>query len=106
MNKHFIYTLTNPINQEVFYVGCTTDIEKREKQHGYKTVTMTKRLKAYYKKHNVVPVFKVLAAVKCIKKASDLEQMYIKLYRDMGYELANSIHLRPYKKTIINRKAA
>lgn len=32
-----IYTLSNPVTDEIFYVGCTTNIKERAKQHGYLT---------------------------------------------------------------------
>jgi len=88
--KYYIYTLHNPYNGDVFYVGCTTNPEKRYQGHvNHSVYDFTKR-KAYILSLECDPVMKIIEEVICDKlKSCIVESYWIELFRNAGYPITN-----------------
>lgn len=91
MDIHYIYTLINPRNNQVFYVGMSKNPKRRLNGH----ITASKLDK--YKRHKYIkslltigirPVIKI---IDCIDGDGwkELERFYIDYYKAIGYELVN-----------------
>lgn len=78
----FIYILSNPITQEVFYVGCTSCIKLRRRQHFIKYASQF---------NGLPPVFTVIDFINsnCFWVGLALERYWINRYKHMGYNLIN-----------------
>lgn len=86
-----IYALINPLNDHVFYVGCTIETWNRLKSHiseakkddnnDFKSIVIREILKSGKD-------VEILTLEKCdIKEASFLEEFYINLFRFYGFDL-------------------
>lgn len=93
----YIYTLINPTNGEIFYVGQTIDTEKRLEQHvqeafvsffnGYRIANRAKYI-AHMIFEGVCPV---IAVIDCVqqKDADRVEGEWISYFRKQGYAQTN-----------------
>lgn len=65
--QYFIYSLTDPRNKTVFYVGCTTNLQNRLKEHMVNSISCNSLLKYDYiagmKLDNVKPIMDVLDVI-------------------------------------------
>lgn len=97
IKKVYIYTLTNPLNNQVFYVGYTNNSTRRLNEHiKYKYNPYKDSVINDIIQNSQKPILKVIDECERIynKKESiyeheKLEIFYIKKYRDSGYDLTN-----------------
>ena len=67
MKMNYIYTITDPRTEKVFYVGQTTDPKTRFKEHKFKKYSANqekRRIIESIKKEGMMPVFKILHSIK------------------------------------------
>lgn len=114
MKTYYIYTLTNPNNGEVFYVGCTYRPKEREIKHkcwNPKKQKSRRRVDIkikdrYIIKNKIVPVFCVVDKVRCTYyEAIELEMYWIKSFVAQGYFLTNTNHAAPCKDYLAKVKS-
>lgn len=89
----YIYTLTNPINNLVFYIGSAYDVERRFFQHiNDSTYYSGKNLTKYINKMNCRPVIEVVDEILVMNKREALktEIYWIDQFRQWGFRLTNS----------------
>lgn len=98
---YYIYTLSNPKNNDVFYVGCTIHPKRREFQHhDLNRVSHFDRIvpskwtpakEAYIITHKIKPVFEILDQVETDNReeAIKIEEMWISLFRTWGFPMVN-----------------
>jgi hypothetical protein len=109
MRTHYIYTLSNPNNGEVFYVGCTVNPVIRKEDHLYlprlshwfdldRERLLLCGKDTYIHKYKILPDFDILEEVVCNnrKTAEDIEVYWIHQFIAWGFPVMN------YKGT--NRK--
>lgn len=96
-----IYTLTNPENNEIFYVGATTkSLEKRLKRGHYINVyearkggrKWNKRLRYIddLMKRGIKPLIEPVDYVENVEDLASIEGMYIQLFKSWNFNLTNS----------------
>jgi hypothetical protein len=96
----YIYTLTNPNNNQVFYVGATGYPVSRKHGHNSK-INTEKKLTAkdqYILSNNIKPVFEIIDETEGwhIGCALELEAYWICQLRSWGFELTNTY--KAYKR--------
>lgn len=82
MPVRFIYALSNPLNQQSFYVGCTENIKNRRRQH----------VKKYSNQFNgLPPVFTIIDTIEGngFWVGLALERYWINKYKSEGAQLVN-----------------
>lgn len=91
VNYHVIYALVNPIDNRVFYIGCTkSKPEQRLNSHmREKAITYKKYIISEIKKINKIPLIIVLETVK--KEHRFHEKKWIRFFRDNGNMLSNEL---------------
>ncbi len=91
MHIYKIYTLTHPITNEIRYVGRTketlnnrlkTHLRAKDKSH---RVNWIKSLQ----NENLIPNINLICETESFENCIELEQYYIKKYRDLNYRLVN-----------------
>lgn len=99
-----IYALINPINDHVFYIGCSEKIYTRYKEHLYneeandKKTEIIKQITAAGKNPKLLLLEKV-----DLRDASFWEEFYIDLFKSYGYELTNKINKSTYTASYANK---
>lgn len=100
MRTYYIYTLSNPKNNEVFYVGITVNPEQRQYAHeceakyyihfDYKFKMIPNRV-SYYSTHQILPLFEILDVVQTEnkKEAEGVEEYWIQQCMSWGFPLTN-----------------
>lgn len=91
----FIYTLINPNNNEIFYIGCTYDMERRLKQHiNDATYYSRKPLKSYFDMMNCIPLIEAVDEVLVSEweDAMIVENYWIDQFRQWGFRLMNNTY--------------
>jgi predicted GIY-YIG superfamily endonuclease len=89
----YIYTLSNPTNSEIFYVGATYNLDVRLRQHlNDATYYSRKKLTAYLNSMNVKPKIEVIDEVVVSSKKESLptETYWIDQLRTWGFSLTNN----------------
>jgi hypothetical protein len=87
MNTHKIYTLSNPLTNEIFYIGCTKlELKDRLSAH-YRRVTAANKGSVNWNKrlsylHNLLPTKAIITEIDCCSEiiSNLLEKHYIKIY--------------------------
>lgn len=91
MKNYTIYTLTNPINNSIYYVGCTTNVKARIEYHcktTQKTTLEAKReLTKQIKSAGLKPVFKEICFTSNRKDAFEIEKNLAKDLIALGQPL-------------------
>lgn len=95
MQKYFIYTLTDPISNNIRYIGLTKDLKDRYKRHLQKSY-LVKYNKNTYKsnwiqsllKKNFMPIMEILDEG-TDKNICDLERYWIAQFKAWGFKLTN-----------------
>ena len=92
MKTHMVYALVNPITKVPFYVGETSRLSERLCKHF--NCTEKHELKNNYitelKKQGYKPDVLILESmIENKSEAENIEALYIKKYRNLGYELFN-----------------
>lgn len=79
---YYVYILSSPLDQSVFYVGVTSHLKNRRRQHFNK---FSMRF------NGMPPVFTVIDVIKCLSiyKGLMLEHYWINHYKHNGAELVN-----------------
>lgn len=92
MIKYKIYTLSNPLTNEIRYIGQTQNTLKsrlqchlNRKDKTYRTNWIQSLLK-----DNIIPEIKLICETTDYKTCLELEIFYIKKYKDEGYRLVNA----------------
>lgn len=112
LKTYYVYSLANPITGEVFYVGCTSNIQRRYLSHlVYNPKKDTRRRltlritdkDAYIIKNKIVPVMDVLDQVTGTQEEGFLlEAIWIRSFARKYNSLTNKDHnfrsLRPKYK--------
>ena len=90
MSQTFLYTLSDPRDGAIRYVGITSQPEYREKRHR-KSFTDDHRghWVAQLHRENLAPIFQVRTTFKDPAFAADTERRLIGLLRASGYRLVN-----------------
>jgi predicted GIY-YIG superfamily endonuclease len=86
--SHFIYTLTDPRNGIVMYVGCTLNPVAREQQH--RCSPRTKPVGRWMDElaaAGLEPIFTVVAAIRSRDRAWEREKRLIAEYRKLSHGL-------------------
>jgi hypothetical protein len=93
MKAHTVYALINPTNDKPFYVGETVDLSNRLAKHLSCSVKESKEKNELIKgllKIGLKPTVKILAYNLLSKESAvEIESYYIKIYKELGYELFN-----------------
>jgi hypothetical protein len=94
--KHYIYILSNPATDEIFYVGCTSQPKQRAYQHRYKLTKRAFEYKyatpkdAYIMSMQADPVFHVIEEVIGFAEVALIrESFWITFLLSKGYPLVN-----------------
>jgi group I intron endonuclease len=89
-DKYFIYTLSDPITDTPMYVGATSDIYNRYRQHKGLSDSKTKNSKwiKSLKDNGLIPKVDVIETVNSLEWKF-WEKHYISLYKSWGFELTN-----------------
>lgn len=90
MKKHYVYTLSCPVFNNVRYIGITSDLKKRysghmnsvEKTHKYNWIISLK-------KKGLKPLMEELDFALCADDVKYLEKFYISLFKSWGFSLVN-----------------
>lgn len=90
MEKFYIYTLTNPKTDMVFYVGLTNRPETRLKHHCYNNV-ITGPVAEYTKRHGILPVMHIIESHEANMRRAlmPLEEYWIQQFYVWGFDLVN-----------------
>lgn len=98
MTTYYIYILSNPNNDEVFYVGSTTNPRARETSH-WSSVSHNSARDKYVKEHGIKPAFTVIDQIDVASKTDvrHLEGYWIWQFRSWGFHICN-------KQLIVDRK--
>lgn len=89
---YFIYSITDPRTDTVFYVGRTKDINQRISSHLSSNHKCVEIEKAGFKS-----LFKVV--FKCSSKYADVyEKIFIEYYESIGYHLDNVVCVNRRRK--------
>ena len=93
MKTHTVYALVNPTNNKPFYVGETTNLNKRLSNHFSCYKSESKEKNEYIKnllENGIKPKVEILSYnIETKEKAVEIETYYIGLYRKLGFELFN-----------------
>jgi len=89
-NSYVIYALTNPIDNNIFYIGSTKNINNRYKQHlkclcNLEKAIIIKNLM----KNNIMPNCIILEGFEDEKLSRLVEKSYIKFYKKINEKLTN-----------------
>jgi len=94
--KHYIYILSNPATDEIFYVGCTQDIKARFIQHKYSVTRRTFQYQKATEKDVYIlamqtdPVLHVIEEVVGFKEVALIrESFWITFLLQNGFPLVN-----------------
>jgi hypothetical protein len=94
--KHYIYTLSNPNNGEIFYVGCTSDAQHRACNHKYECSKSrfecgnTTPKDVYILQMQADPIFHVIEEVDGFKEVALIrESFWITFLVAEGFPLTN-----------------
>lgn len=97
MIEYIIYSITNPIDNEVIYIGQTVNLKRRIAAHCYThKFIINKPLKAIMDsifKVGLRPTFNIVDTVS--SEPLKAENKWINHYRDLGFNLLNIKNLRP-----------
>jgi hypothetical protein len=92
-----IYTLTNPDNGEVFYVGRTTmSLYKRLNCHLFNNATWNWELQEYFanlNERNITPEIDIVDTVS-YEERKTVEEYWILQFKVWGFNLLNARHLK------------
>ena len=73
-----VYSLTDPRDGRIYYVGCTTNPEQRLRMHSGGNSTCTAdRINSKLKEEGLQPVMTILASTEDRQQAGDLERHWI-----------------------------
>lgn len=91
MDIIYIYSLKNPITNEIRYIGKTGDLRRRLQNHISHSKTRNSRISNWLKsliKENLLPIIEIIE--ECNKDNWEEREIYwIKYYKDSGYNLVN-----------------
>jgi hypothetical protein len=94
MNNCFVYTITDPRDLQVKYVGITTNIKNRFSKHNSTKQSKEGILKRNWilklKKLQLNPIFDIIDEGN-IEYCQNAETNYIKLYKSFGAKLKNQL---------------
>lgn len=107
--KYYIYTLTNPLNGEIFYVGKTVNMETRYRQHlnfNFADKNLKNEVIKFVLEQSAVPIIEELDCVDCVYRededyVNELEIYWIHQLRAWGMPLKNKHSI--YKPTKYSR---
>lgn len=100
----YVYTLSCPLNGDIFYVGCTKDeLHVRLGSHLNKSKSSQSAVHLYIRSNNIIPAIDLLEVVEYESRNSllDREEYWIDQLRQWGYKLKNKLSTTP-KKIIRN----
>lgn len=104
---YFIYTLSHPYTDEVFYVGQSTDPENRYYQHvtclrtkSYKSKEKIPNALRYAVENGIVPVCHVIDKIESsdYMDARRLEEYWLHQLRAWGFPMVNYFKVTPKLK--------
>lgn len=91
--KYKIYTLENPITNEIRYVGMTQkSLSERLSSHKSSVKTKTSHVANWIKSllnENLIPVIKLLDETNTLEKCKELEIYWISQFKSWGFNLTN-----------------
>ena len=95
-----IYTLSNPVTEEIFYVGCTTNIERRIAEHRYSVIRSCSRRGApltakdcYVLQLMQDPICHVIDEVDGdMSDGLDRENFWIAVMVELGFPIVNMLN--------------
>jgi predicted GIY-YIG superfamily endonuclease len=89
--RYFVYALTDPRTDAVFYIGITHNTSERLKQHiSHRDTNARKRAWIQkLKEENLLPSMKVIEVVKNKEVAIEREEYWICYYLEQGVSLTN-----------------
>lgn len=91
MEKIYIYSLKNPITNEIRYIGKTGDLHRRLQNHISHSKNLNTRVGNWIKsliKDNLLPIIEIIE--ECNEDIWQEKEIYwIKYYKDLGYNLVN-----------------
>lgn len=95
MNDYLLYQLKNPTNNEIFYIGITTNLKKRMKYH-YETSKKAFKANPYkariiydLKQHGLKPISNIVFESLSFHEAKELEVLAILALKFHGVNLTN-----------------
>jgi len=106
MNTFYIYSLKNPITNEIRYIGKTGDLHRRLQNHISHSKTHNTRICNWIKSlitNNLLPIIDIIEI--CNDSNWEEREIYwIQYYKDLGFNLVNfrkgGNEPEPSKKTI------
>ena len=95
--KYYIYFLKDPRTDDIRYVGCTQNIQKRLRKHIFDVVNQDKIawMKELRGEGFTGPKLEVWDVVECKGTAKAIEENLIRMLDGLGYSLLNKYKLRP-----------
>ena len=93
MKKYYIYTLTDPIEKEIKYIGKTKDLKDRLKRHMSKdhlkdSWTSKNKWLLHLKNHGLNPIMEILDEG-TLDSIDKLEKYWISQFKSWGFKLKN-----------------
>lgn len=95
MRTYYIYTITNPLDNKIIYVGQTTDFKRRKGNYYSYMLSHNRFLKAMLYDitlQEAEPVFAIVQEVQADKAPYDIEKEWIIKLLDEGQPLCNKEH--------------
>ena len=91
MNTIYIYSLKNPITNEIRYIGKTGNLHRRLQNHISHSKTLNSRIGNWIKsliKENLLPIIDIIEI--CDDSNWEKREIYwIQYYKDLGFNLVN-----------------
>jgi hypothetical protein len=89
-NSYIIYALTDPTNNNIFYIGSTKNLNNRYKQHLICGCNLEKSIIIKnLMKNNIMPDCIILEGFEDEKLSRLVEKSYIKFYKKINKNLTN-----------------
>lgn len=106
----YIYSLRHPITYEIFYVGLTGNLKNRLGNHiSSSHCALTNPLSSSKKEkiiaeitsHKMTPIMRIIEEIEIRTNINEMyayakESYWINFYRSIGWNLSNTVVMRPY----------
>lgn len=89
---HYVYTISDPRDGAVYYVGCTSNLKKRSREHRSGYLWVTKELEASLKREGLEVAITTIAETATKEEGLKLEKYWIGQYKEQGHLLENTVH--------------